>query len=273
MPSSLSESQRRLYALEKGDNFRWVVNIFSKPSLYTITSHDLASLDLQLELSEFGQFAEVAHGQLSPEFIWENMDRLLQPRFPLSGYNALRQSELISVFHGAMGNYQGYIARRSNQLVVAFSGTSNIRQTFSNIDARLVSFPRGAGCAVHAGFWRIYNGVRTNALAALAEALQQHNVHEIIFTGHSLGAAMCYFMALEVMEETRAGDTSLIPSPTPAVLTVAVFGCPRAGNLALVQYWWDVVEDCVNHGLTIREYSVKGFNDGQIDLHPTPSRI
>ena len=32
-----------------------------------LTSVDLASLDLQLELSEIGQFADLAHGTLSSE--------------------------------------------------------------------------------------------------------------------------------------------------------------------------------------------------------------
>ncbi len=268
MHPPLSESQRRLYALEKSENFRWVSKIFSKPSQYILTTVDLASVDLQLDLSEIGQFAELSHGKLSPNFVWENMDRLLQPHFPLAGYDGLRQSELVSVFHGRVSNLQGYIVRRSNQLIISFSGTSNFQQAMGNIDARLVAFPKD-GCAIHAGFWRIYNGMRANARSALAEALQLHNVHEVVFTGHSLGAVMCYLFALDAMEETRAGDASPILSLTSMVLTIAVFGCPRAGNLALVQHWRDVVEDCVKHGFTIRDYSVKGFNDGQIDLHFT----
>jgi len=129
MHSALSESQRRLYALEKSENFRFVAKIFSTPSTHILTSADLASFDLQHELSEIGQFAELSHGKLSPVFVWENMDRLLQPPFPLAGYDALRQSELVSVFHGTVSNLQGYIARRSYQLLISFSGTSNFQQT------------------------------------------------------------------------------------------------------------------------------------------------
>ncbi len=272
MHPSLSESQRRLYALEKSENFRLVAKIFSNSSAYTLTPADLASLDLQLKLSDIGQFAELSHGKLSPEFVWENMDHLLQPPFPLAGYGALRQSELVSVFHGTVSNLQGYIARRSNQLIISFSGTSNFQQVIGNIDARLVAFPKD-GCAIHAGFWRLYNGMRGNALSALAEALTQHNVHKIIFTGHSLGAVMCYLMALEAMKKNITGGASPILSLTSMVFTIAVFGCPRAGNLALVQHWRDVVDDYVNHGFTIREYSVKGFNDGQIDLYRTQADL
>jgi len=95
----------------------------------------------------------------------------------LQSYDALRQSELVSVFHGSVSNLQGYVVRLSNQLRMSFSGTSNFQQTMGNIDARLVAFPKD-GCAIHAGFWRIYNGVRTNALSALAEALRQHSAHD-----------------------------------------------------------------------------------------------
>jgi len=269
MPPSLSESQRRLYALEKSENFRLVAKIFSTPSTYILKSADLASLDLQLELSEIGQFAELSHGRLSPNFIWENMDRLLQPSFPLAGYDALRQSKLVSVFHGTVSNLQGYIAHRSNQLIISFSGTSNFQQVVANVDARLVAFDK-EGCTIHAGFWRLYKGVRAIAFSELAKALKLYNVHEIIFTGHSLGAVMCYLMALEAMEDS---DTSPILSLASKVLMIAVFGCPRAGNLALVQHWRGVVKNCVNRGFTIKEYSVKGFNDGQIDLYLTLSWI
>lgn len=55
------------------------------------------------------------------------------------GYDALRQSELVSVFHSRVSNLQGYIVRRSNQLIISFSGTSNFLQTKGNIDARLLS--------------------------------------------------------------------------------------------------------------------------------------
>jgi hypothetical protein len=81
------------------------------------------------------------------------MDRLFQPRFPLAGYDALRQSELVSVFHGTVSNLQGYIARRTNKLIISFSGTSNFQQTIANVDARLVAFPKDR-CAIHARYSR-----------------------------------------------------------------------------------------------------------------------
>jgi pimeloyl-ACP methyl ester carboxylesterase len=257
MPPSVSESQS-VYALEKTENFRWVANIFATPSPRILTSLDLAPLDLQLKLADIGQFAEVAHGSLSPEFIWKNMERLLQPYFPLEGYNALAGSELVSSFRGTVAGLQGYIARQSNTLVIAFSGTSNAAQSLRNIDARLIGYPGGGGRSVHAGFWKMYNGIRALALAGLGEALRQHEVHELILTGHSMGAAMCYLLALEALEGNLAENTPPILSSTSVTLTLAVFGSPRVGNLALAQHWRSVVAD------RIREYSVKAYNDGGI---------
>lgn len=94
------------------DNFCWVTKLLATPSSYTLTPGDLASVSLQLELAELGQFAEVAHGDLSLSFMWENMDALLEPTYPLEGYNALRGSVLHSAFRGSVARLQAYIAYR-----------------------------------------------------------------------------------------------------------------------------------------------------------------
>lgn len=239
---------------------------FVAGSQHTLRSADLTLLDLQLDLSELGQFAEVAHGHLSPDLIWKNLDRFLQPRFPLADYNALRGSTLASSFRGTVASMQGYIAHRAGELIIAFSGTCNIQQTMKDLDARRVKHPAGHGSAVHAGFWRIYNGVRDCAFTALANALRGRDVHRIIFTGHSLGAVMCYLMALDVVEKSRAGDASAVLPSSCRALSIVVFGCPRAGNLALVQCWREAITDRTGHNLAIQEYSVKGYNDGANDL-------
>jgi hypothetical protein len=254
-----------MYALEKTENFRWIANILARPSSYTLTSRDQAPVELQVELAEIGQYAEVAHGNLSPEFIWRHMERLQQPHFPLDGYHALRGSELICSFRGEVGGLQGYIALQSKTLIVAFSGTSNLVQALNNLDIRLVAHPAGDRCAVHGGFWRVYNGVRDLALRGLVTALKQYEVEQLIFTGHSLGGAMCYLLALDVLEDRRMESASPILSSTLATLTVAVFGNPRIGNFALAQRWRRLCEDRTS-ALSIREYSVKGYKDGLLML-------
>jgi Lipase (class 3) len=263
---SLPEKQRRMYTSEQTDNFRLIAKLFAVHSSHTLTSEDLASSDLQCELAEIGQFAEVAHGTVSPAFIWEHMESLMQPQFPLDGYDALRGSKLIDAFRGTVAELQCYIAYRppTKQLIIAFSGTSSVSQTFRNIDARLVAYPGGERCAVHAGFWRLYNGVRSRVLSELDKALTQYNIEEIICTGHSMGAVMCYLLALDIMGADTAEGASQSRHPITLPLKLALFGSPRVGNQALAELWRRLVANRNAHGLSVKEYSVMCYNDGQI---------
>lgn len=263
----LSNEQAGVYASEKMENFRWASRIFGMHSSHTLTSTDLAPIELQEELAEIGQFAELAHGHLSPEFIWKHMDILRQPDFPLDGYDALPSSRLLSAFHGTVSNLQGYVAYRAErkQLVLAFSGTSSLSQSLHNLDAFLIRYPYGSGCAVHAGFWKMYNGLRAIALKQLAKAQLDCEVEEIVFTGHSLGAVMCCLLALDVMTDDFKAE-SIPRSSTPLPLKLVLFGSPRFGNPALAQYWEHTVSSYQRrHGEpSVNEYSIRGFNDGQI---------
>lgn len=261
----LSDEQAGVYASEKMENFRWASRIFGKHSSHTLTSSDLAPIELQEELAEIGQFAELAHGHLSPEFIWKHMDILRQPDFPLDGYDALPTSRLLSTFHGTVSNLQGYVAYRADrkQLVVAFSGTSSFSQILHNMEAFLTRYPYGSGCSVHAGFWKMYNGLRTVALEHLAKAQLDYEVEEIVFTGHSLGAVMCCLLALDVMTDDFKAE-SVPGSSTPLPLKLVLFGSPSFGNSALAQYWEHTVSSYQRrHGeRSVNEYSVRAFNDG-----------
>ena len=260
----LPESQRRMYAAETTENFRFVAKLLPAQSLRTLTSEDLTSDELQHELAEIGQFAEVAHGSVSPEFIWKNMESLSQPGFPLDGYDALRESELISAFHGTVARLQGYIAYQplTKQIIVAFSGTSSLSQTFHNFDVRHVAYPGKERCAIHRGFWDMYNGVRSSALGDLAKALPKYDVKEIVCTGHSMGAVMCYMFALDIMGDmTGAKPPNEYPTSFP--LKLALFGSPRLGNQAFMEHWQRVVASHNDNGQSVKCYSVKGYNDGQ----------
>lgn len=261
---SLSDAQLRMYASETSENFRWVSKLVATHSSRILTCSDLATIELQQELSEIGQFAEVAHGHLSP-FIWRNMTKLCQPDFPLHGYDALQGSNLVSAFCGKVAEVEGYVAVRvePKQLVIVFSGTAATAQALYNLDIRLIKYPAGDKCAVHAGFWKMYSGARSLVLEAMSRALSEYAVEEIVFTGHSLGAVMCYLLALDVMmnQENHPSSSFL---PTSLRLKLAVFGSPRIGNRALSLHWRNIVAAYrTRHGeASVSEYSVKTFNDG-----------
>jgi len=50
----LTEAQRRMYASEKLENFRWIAKLVATYSSYTLTASDLAPPDVERELTELG---------------------------------------------------------------------------------------------------------------------------------------------------------------------------------------------------------------------------
>jgi predicted lipase len=194
------------------------------------------------------------------------MDKLCQPDFPLDGYNALQGSNLVEAFRGTVAELEGYVAfrREPKQLIVVFSGTAAQAQALYNLDIRLVKYPGARRCAVHAGFWKMYSGVRSSALEAMSKGFREYAVEEIVFTGHSLGAALCYLLALDIMTNREHLPSSPF-LPTSLPLKLAVFGSPRIGNLALSLHLRNVITSyCTRHReASVNEYSVKAFNDGQ----------
>jgi hypothetical protein len=51
----LTEEQRRAYAAEEHENFRWISKILASYSSYTLTAADRAPLSLYHTLSEIGE--------------------------------------------------------------------------------------------------------------------------------------------------------------------------------------------------------------------------
>lgn len=250
-----------MYSSEKLVNFRWISKIMATHSDYTLTTADLASFDLHVELAQLGQFAEVAYGVLPPEFVFDNLDMLSKADFPLEGYDALQSVYLVSSFRGTVANLPAYVAYRSlrRQLVVAISGTSTLKQAvLYDLRAVKTSHPARRGCMVHTGFWRLYQGIKPLILSAIEEGLREHDVDELVVTGHSLGGALSYLVALDLL----LLDSNLLPPGL--ALKVIAFGAPRCGNPKLSQYWSELVNAYrIKYGEdSLREYSVKAYNDG-----------
>lgn len=248
----LTDAQRELYANEIGNNFRLVSRLLASRSSVPLTRSQRVSPDLQTLLHTAGRFAEAAVGVLSPAFIWANLDVLLQEGYPCEGYDALRGSELIKVFWGKVAGLQGYVAYRpeQRQVVAAFSGTCTVVQSLHDMDARKVRYPVGAEGkdgvegkgkgketrnlkpTVHAGFLRMYNGLREDAFKALSTCLDTNDVQEILITGHSLGAAEAYLFGMELLQITLGyiPDTDNLKIRPDIRIKLLGFGCPRIGN-------------------------------------------
>jgi predicted lipase len=119
--------------------------------------------------------------------------------------------------------------------------------------------PAGEGCAVHAGFWKMYKGIKPEVIGAVKKGLRDYDVTELVLTGHSLGGALSYLLAIDLLVP---GGLEL---PTGLGLKLAVFGSPRCGNARMLRMWIDLTEKyrTQNGEDSLKEYSVKAFNDGK----------
>lgn len=105
----------------------------------------------------------------------------------------------------------------------------------------------------------MYQGVKAQLLDGLRHGLQEHgDITEIIFTGHSLGAALAYLLVLDII-----ADRALFDGTLPR-LKIAAFGPPRPGDKRLSEYWHEESTSYrKRHGAeSLVEYSVKAYNDG-----------
>lgn len=269
----LTDAHRRMYALEREENFRWIFKLLASRFPYPLTHSAMADTSLQSELASIGQFAEVAHGSVQPEFIWQNLEALIRESYPLEGYTALSGSRLLDVWTGDVAKLQAYVAYRPSQrqLVVAFSGTTNLNQVLHELNVRLVPHPHlqheYAGKAkVHAGFWKIYSGLRTRTLESLKKAALglEGVVDEVVVTGHSLGGVMSSLFVLDLLAVQESGHWQW-HSPHSMKIKLMTFGAPRLGNRIFAQAYRAAATDHrLRHGEDcLKDYAVRGFNDGE----------
>ncbi|KAJ7449149.1 Alpha/Beta hydrolase protein [Mycena galericulata] len=261
----LTDEQKNMYASEKLMNFRWISKILATYSPYTLTSNDFAPIHVQNYLSEIGQFTEIAYSIIPTGFIFENLATMLEPSFPLEGYDSLRDAELVSAFVGKVAHLPGYVVYRprTKQLIVAFSGTATTMQALYDVRALKHRHPSRRG-RVHSGFWKLYKGVKLFALEAARKGMAEHDVEEFVVTGHSMGGAVSQLFLLDILRDDSLVPTGAIP------LKLVVFGAPRSGTKSLVKYWNELLaKRRAKYGeYSLSEYSVKTYNDGVPALPP-----
>lgn len=126
--------------------------------------------------------------------------------------------DLAGLGHRLLGRYdrggtQAFLSTDGVRVFLAFRGTEPERSEDLITDLRYVKTDFPGGGRVHKGFLRAFTWVEHYIEDALEELNQP-----LIFTGHSLGAALALLAA--AMWRPRA---------------VYLFGCPRAGNRAFVK--------------------------------------
>lgn len=106
-----------------------------------------------------------------------------------------------------MGDVTGLLALdHTNQLIVlAFRGSRSIENWITNFDFKLTEATSlCANCQVHSGFLESWQSVSEKLTSELSTTVSAHSGYRIVFTGHSLGAALA---ALAAVELRNAGNT------------------------------------------------------------------
>ena len=202
------------------------------------------------------------------ETILLHLNTLQQPGYPLEGYNALQETILVNSFRGTCANLPVYIAYRTphRQLIVGIAGTTCFKQALQDLRAIRIRHSSKRGY-VHTGFWDLYRGVRDEALRAIERGLSEHDVSELVLTGHSMGGSVSYLLCLDLL------SGHLLAQHKPK-LKVVTFGAPRTGEADLVKYFRDLVDSYRQTHVpdAFTELAVKGYNDGQSHIYTFPFR-
>lgn len=272
-----TDGQRQVYDLEKENNFRWIASMLKYKSMRVLTIADRCEEDVERQLAMWGAYAELAHGFFRIDLIWENIASLTGPGGQLEAYGTdLSNSKLLATITGEnRAAERGYVAFRpeANEIVVAFSGTSSGWQVLQDLNFFMRRYPvpptwQHAG--VHSGFWNVYTGIRLAVAGAIASARQAYPDAKLVLTGHSMGAVMCYLIALDILlAKHDPVGRECFHSLDGMQITMALFGCPRLADAALVESFDRAVADYKSRFETddsnaFTEYSVKGFRDGEL---------
>lgn len=179
------------YARESLVNFRSISRICATRSKRPLTREDRVPLEVVLELSEIGQFAELAYTPIPITYIMKNLDSLTREHFPLEGYDALHDSVLVTHTHGAVADVQTFVVyrKRTRQVLAAFSGTANLAQCIYDLNLTRHHYHNGTlrRGRVHHGFWKMFKGLRLYIMRAIEAACAQFDVEELVLTGAFLG--------------------------------------------------------------------------------------
>ncbi|KAF8529322.1 alpha/beta-hydrolase [Hysterangium stoloniferum] len=275
--ASLTDIQKQAHASEKLFNFRRIAYFASRSKKPLTAENILQNRLVYVFISHIGQYSEISHGSISPRFVFDHLEALSRPKYPLHGYDALLDDTpiLVDQFEGTVGQLQGYVAFRPQlgQIVAAISGTANLKQTLMNLKVGFARYPHGGKrIKVHAGFWKMYRGLQASAMQAVKAGLENYgeSITEIVVTGHSMGGSLSYFLLLDIMMDTNSsGDIRRLIGQRRLKLRLVVFGAPRVGNKAFAEYWTKCISDYHGgDGDMFQEYSLKTNEDGAHILPP-----
>ena len=150
--------------------------------------------------------------------------------------NACKESPHLEakIFSGGTADANGFVGyeKRSNEIIVAFSGTDAVskKNWIEDFDFPLIDFPHCSTCKVHNGFYLTYLSVSKEIRTLINGFKALHPTALVSITGHSLGAALAS-IAIADLSADESYSSSLIKTGH------FVFGSPRIGNKPFSEWY------------------------------------
>ncbi|KAI0196497.1 lipase-like protein [Xylaria flabelliformis] len=157
-------------------------------------------------------------------------------------------AKITATYAGSKTDIQGFVSTDAkNQVIVAsVRGSHSLRNWITDLTFLQEDCNLGSGCKVHSGFALAWDEISDAVLNAVKTAKAANPGYRIVFTGHSLGAAVSSLGAAYARQQGLAVD-------------IINFGSPRVGNDAFAQFVSD------QPGV---EYRVTHFDDPVPRLPP-----
>ena len=129
------------------------------------------------------------------------------------------------VLSSAQTDVTGFVAVDSTneEVVVAFRGSSSVRNWLTNVNAEDIDSDLCDGCTVHQGFWRSWLEARSGIITALEEAADENPGFEVVATGHSLGGALATLAAADLRNDGYPVTLVSLSSPASAAISRGVY--------------------------------------------------
>ncbi|GBC10510.1 hypothetical protein RclHR1_00970011 [Rhizophagus clarus] len=128
---------------------------------------------------------------------------------------------------------QAFIATNEEDklIVVSFRGTvpDNIKTVITDGKILLRDYPPSQGAKVHTGFFDAFSEARSQVISEVQKLHEQHPNFKVVYTGHSLGAALTLLSALDLLQNSK----DFKPNENFFVVT---YGEPRVGDLKFSQF-------------------------------------
>ncbi|KAI1129714.1 lipase [Nemania abortiva] len=134
-------------------------------------------------------------------------------------------AKITATYKGSRTDIRGFVSTdaKNKVIVVSIRGSHSVRNWITDLrflqkDCTLVS-----GCKVHTGFATAWDEISATVLSAVKAARAANPTYKIVFTGHSLGAAVSSLGAAYARKEGLPVD-------------IINYGSPRVGNEAFATF-------------------------------------